>query len=151
MTFNNLIFNIDILNKIKLNDKIIIKDNKIIIDKKCLLRPIKRFISKNNREKTYLFLYKNIFLELITEFNKYIFFINNMSNFSKNEIYIKNSAIYFDLYFKLNKFKNSLYLLKNTYKKDIYFIRKLTIFIKIINKILPNILSFTIIDHPCYC
>lgn len=50
-----------------------------------------------------------------------------------------------------NDLIKNLDLLKNTYKKDIYFIRKLTIFIKIINKILPNILSFTIIDYPCYC
>ena len=74
-----------------------------------------------------------------------------MSYLPKNRIYIKNSTIYFDLYIKLNKFKNSLSLLKNTYKKDITFIRKLNTFIKIINKILPKILSFTIIDHPGYC
>lgn len=147
MNFNNLIKNLDLLNKLKVNNKIIIKDDKIIIDKNNFTSPILRLLKNQNRYKTVQFLYNKIFIILIDELNNFIKFFNK-DYYNSLQLNIFSKENYFFYLNKLNNLKKSLYNLKLTYNNDILFNDKINNFITKIDKILNtniNVYTNTII------
>ena len=147
MNFNNLIKNLDLLNKLKVNNKIIIKDDKIIIDKNNVTSTILRLLKNQNRYKTVQFLYNKIFIILIDELNNFIKFFNK-DYYNSLQLNIFSKENYFFYLNKLNNLKKSLYNLKLTYNNDILFNNKINNFITKIDKILNtniNVYTNTII------
>jgi hypothetical protein len=143
MNFNNLIKNLDLLNKLEVNDKIIIKDDKIIIDKNNFTSPIFRSLKKQNRYKTLQFLYDKIFIILIEELNNFIKFFNK-DYYNSLQLNIFSKENFFFYLNKLNNLKKSLYNLKLTYNNDILLNDKINNFITKIDKILnTNINVYT--------
>ena len=143
MNFNNLIKNLDLLNKLKLNNKIIIKDDKKIINKNNFTSPIFRSLKKQNRYKTLQFLYDKIFIILIEELNNFIKFFNK-DYYNSLQLNIFSKENFFFYLNKLNNLKKSLYNLKLTYNNDILLNDKINNFITKIDKILnTNINVYT--------
>ena len=147
MNFNNLIKNLDLLNKLEVNDKIIIKNDKIIIDKNNFLSHIIRSYKNQNRYKTIEFLYDKIFIILIDELNNFIKFFNK-DYYNSLQLNIFSKENFFFYLNKLNNLKKSLYNLKLTYNNDIIISNKIINFITKIDKILNtniNVYTNTII------
>ena len=138
MIFSKLIKNLDLLNKIEKNDKIIIKDDTIFIDKNNFTSPFYRYFYNQNRNKTFNFLYCNIFIILIDELNNFINFYNNI-NYNSLELNIFSSENFFFYSNKLNYLKKCLNNLKLTYFNDKILINKINNFVNIIQKIIDNI------------
>ena len=129
MKFENIILNLNVINSIKCNEKLIIKDNIVSIDKPTYFRFIKRTINNYNREQTNLFILKLIEY-CILEMNRYILFQNNKSNFTIDDLEIKNDTQYSQLFWKFIDLKHAVQKLKNTYKSDSEFVKKLDLIIQ---------------------
>lgn len=143
MNFNDLIKNLDLLNKLEVNNKIIIKNDKIIIDKNNFLSPIIRSYKNQNRYKTLDFLYDKIFIILIEELNNFIKFFNK-DYYNSLQLNIFSKENFFFYLNKLNNLKKSLNNLKLTYNNDILLNNKINNFITKIDKILnTNINVYT--------
>ena len=120
----NIILNLNVINSININEKLIIKNNLVYIDKPTIFRFIRRIINKNNREQTYLFIL-NLIECCILEMNRYILFQNNKSTFNLNDLEIKNDRQYSQIFWKFIDLKHAVKKLKETYKSDFNFTKKL--------------------------
>lgn len=129
MNYNILISNLNTFNNISVNDKITIKKNIIYIDKCKLLRPIIRYINNQNRELTYLFVYKSLIQQILLEIKKYKFFIRGKSKFQQKDLNIQNVNDYKKMSKKFIQIKKSLNIMKKTYYKDINYIKKIDLLI----------------------
>ena len=130
MKYNILLSNIDTFNKISQYDKISINNNILHIDKKNIYRPLNRYINKQNREKSYLFIFKNIIQKCLEEIKKYLYFFNGKSKFTKKDLNIKNINDYQAFIKKFKNLKKSLNIFKTTYKHDKIFKRKIELMIE---------------------
>ena len=130
MKYNILLSNIDTFNKISQYDKISINNNILHIDKKNIYRPLNRYINKQNREKSYLFIFKNIIQKCLEEIKKYVYFCNGKSKFTKKDLNIKNMNEYQAFIKKFKNLKKSLNIFKTTYKHDKIFKRKIELMIE---------------------
>ena len=124
MEYQNLIFNLDILSKIEKGDKLIIRNDILIININSFGRSFLRFNNEQGRQKTYLFLNK-LFDELSLEIEKYINFVNGKSNLYANEINIKTIFEYEEIKKKIANSCLGIVNLRETYKKDKEICRKL--------------------------
>ena len=129
MNYNILISNLNTFNNISVNDKITIKKNIIYFDKCKLLRPIIRYINNQNRELTYLFVYKSLIQQILLEIKKYKFFIRGKSKFQQKDLNIQNVNDYKKMSKKFIQIKKSLNIMKKTYYKDINYIKKIDLLI----------------------
>ena len=120
----NIILNLNVINSININEKLIIKNNLVYIDKPTIFRFLRRIINKNNREQTYLFIL-NLIECCILEMNRYILFKNNKSTFNLNDLEIKNDRQYSQIFWKFIDLKHAVKKLKETYKSDFNFTKKL--------------------------
>ena len=137
MDFNNLIYNIDVLNSIKSNEKLCLNDNILSIDKPSCTRSIYRFCNHQNREKIYLFLIKLID-DISLELTKFKYYNCNMSYFKLEDLNIQKPIDYHIMFKKMDDMMNSIDKLKVTYKSDILFVRKLDLLINRIIKLNPD-------------
>ena len=132
-----LISNVNLFNSIKEDDKLIINDNKLMIDEPYLLRPIVRYFYSNNREKSHKFIIKLID-DLSVELAKFYIYNINKSKFSPDEINIKDFNEYDDYFIRYKKMKESINILSETYKKDKSFSKKLKLTCDLIDKLNPH-------------
>ena len=100
MNFNNLIYNIDILNSIRSNEKLCLIDYILKIDKPRCTRPIYRFWNRQNREKIYLFLIKLID-DISLELTKFKYYKCNISQFKLEDLNIKTQKDYHVIFKKM--------------------------------------------------
>lgn len=101
----SLISNVNLFNSIKEGDKLIINDNKLIIDEPYFFRPIVRYFYSNNREKSHKFIIKLINDLSVELSNFYINSINKSKFFSEE----------FDDYFlRYKKMKESIESLRDS-------------------------------------
>ena len=127
MVLDNIIFNLNVINSIKINDKMIINDQQLSIDKPNKYRSIYRFINNQNRMSLYIFILKLVEDSMI-EINR--FNLYKEGNLKVNDIKIKNYQQYAQIYWKIIDLKNTLNILKETYKSDIEYTKKLDFIIK---------------------
>tara|TARA_Y100000813_G_C24119644_1_gene331983 strand:+ start:504 stop:947 length:444 start_codon:yes stop_codon:yes gene_type:complete len=137
MEFDLLKKNIQTLNSIDINDKLCIFNEELFINKYSIFRPIYRFFTFQNKEKTHLFIIKLI-NNLSDELSKFYNIENNRSSLSYDEINIKTDFEYNKLYNEFLKMKESIVYLKLTYKLDRVFVRKLNLSINLIEEKKPN-------------
>ncbi len=124
MNYDRLIKNIDVLNNIKINEKLLLFEYTLSINNPSCYRPIYRYLNKQNRDKIYIFIIKlldDISLELC-KFNMY-----NMkqSKFKLEELNIKSKEDYFIIYKKMDDMKCTLGILNITYSNDKEYVRKI--------------------------
>ena len=110
-----------------MNDKMIINDQQLSIDKPNKYRSIYRFINNQNRMSLYIFILKLVEDSMI-EINR--FNLYKEGNLKINDIKIKNYQQYAQIYWKIIDLKNTLSILKETYKSDIEYTKKLDFIIK---------------------
>lgn len=146
MTFHVLVKNILVLNSVKVGDKLIINSsNNLLIDPPFILRSFFRSCSPQSREKTHLFII-DLILKISKELTKYLYFHHNQSNYSIDQLYIKNWE---DFDFYLSEMKNiskSIDILSETYKRDKTFIRKFKLNKNLIDEMNPNYQSIGILQ-----
>tara|TARA_B100000902_G_C27308979_1_gene917224 strand:+ start:777 stop:1211 length:435 start_codon:yes stop_codon:yes gene_type:complete len=143
MNFNNLIYNIDVLNNIKLNEKLCLKDYILIIDKPRCTRPIYRFLNRQNREKIYLFFLKlidNISLEL----TKFKYYKCGMSYFKLEDLNIQSPKDYSIIAKKMDDLRNAIDKLKLTYKSSKEYVKKLELLKNKVTELNPDYRILTI-------
>ena len=129
MEYNALLYNLNTINSISAYDKISINNGIIYIDKKNIFRPLKRYINNQNREKSYLFIFKNIVQKSLEEIKKYILFYQGKSKFNKSQLNIQNNDDYHKFIEKFRNIKKSLKMLKISYSHDKIFQRKIELMI----------------------
>lgn len=137
MEFDLLKKNIQTLNSIETYDKLCIFNEELFINKYSIFRPIYRFFTFQNKEKTHLFIIKLI-NNLSDELSKFYNKENNRSSLTYDEINIKTDFEYNKLYNEFLKMKESIVYLKLTYKLDRVFVRKLNLSINLIEEKKPN-------------
>jgi len=137
MNFNNLICNIDVINGIRSNEKLCLKDYILTIDKPRCTRPIYRFLNRQNREKIYLFLIKLID-DVSLELTKFKYYKCDMSYFKLEDLNIQLPKDYHIMLKKMDDMNGSIDKLKVTYNSDILFVRKLDLLINSIIKLNPD-------------
>ena len=145
MNFDEIVKNLNTLNKIQINDKVIIKDNLLYIDKYSLCRPLLRTLNRQNREKFYLFLIKLID-ELVINLDYYIEYKNIKDNKWKLPN-IKNFQTFLDIQNKLLNLVNAIDNLKKTYNTDIEYCRKINLLKERINRTNPEYYSYYILRN----
>ena len=141
----SLISNVNLFNSIKEGDKLIINDNKLIIDEPYFFRPIVRYFYSNNREKSHKFIIKLID-DLSVELAKFYIYSINKSKFSSDEINIKDFEEFDDYFLRYKKMKESINILSETYKKDKAYSRKLKLTCDLIDELNPHYRSSNLIS-----
>jgi len=141
MEFDLLKKNVHTLNSIEKYDKLCIFNEKLFINKYSIFRPIYRFFTCQNKEKTHLFIIKLI-NNLSDELSKYYNLENNRSSLSYDEINIKTDFVYNELYNEFLKIKESIVTLKLTYQKNREFVKKIDQSIILIEEKKPNYRSW---------
>ena len=137
MNFNNLIYNIDILNSIRSNEKLCLIDYILKIDKPRCTRPIYRFWNRQNREKIYLFLIKLID-DISLELTKFKYYKCNISQFKLEDLNIKTQKDYHVIFKKMEDIRLAIDKLKLTYKSNKIYVRKLDLLNDRITKLNPE-------------
>lgn len=137
MKFNNLIYNIDVVNGIRSDEKLCLKDYILTIDKPRCTRPIYRFLNRQNREKIYLFLIKLID-DVSLELTKFKYYKCDISYFKLEDLNIQSPKDYHIMFKKMDDMVCSINKLKVTYNSDILFVRKLDLLINSIIKLNPD-------------
>ena len=127
MNFYNIIYNLETICNLEKGDKLIIRDDILIISPKSMFRPIYRYINNHNREKINIFLIK-LFLDLNIEIKKYENFVNSNNLPSNIILNIKSRKRYENVKSLISRVKLGIDNLKYTYNKDKYFVRKLQLF-----------------------
>tara|TARA_B100000242_G_C42707466_1_gene330821 strand:- start:9 stop:503 length:495 start_codon:yes stop_codon:yes gene_type:complete len=140
MDFHILKENLNTMSKVRINDKLIICDNVIKINKPSLFRPLYRFVFKQSRVKSNIFLIKLIDA-VIWEMDNFI-----TSKDLKNPIIfksqIKNNSEYIEFQSIMDQLKLSIGKLSVTYRYDTYYVRQLNSLIDRINKVNPEYYSY---------
>lgn len=126
MNYDDLIYNLDTLNRIQIYDKIIIRKNIFIINTQSKCRPIYRYIYNHDREKLYYFLLKIIDYVLL-DLDKYYIYDLGLSKYNINELNIKNKNEYIIILQKLFNIKLSIDILQETYNSDKEFCKKINL------------------------
>jgi len=124
MDYDLLIKNIDVLNNIKVTEKLLLFKHTLSIDNARCSRPVYRCFNRQNRNKIYIYIIKlldDISLELC-KFNMYNI---KQSNFKLEELNIKSREDYFRMYKKMDDMKHVFDVLKITYNRDREYVRKL--------------------------
>ena len=129
MNFKKIIYNLDTLDKIEEGDKLIIREDILIINLNSHNRYLYRYLNSQGREKTHIFLIK-LFDFFFLEIDKYNNYKRGISKLNINEINIIDEREYNNLIDKKNNAKIGLNKLKSTYKKDKYFTRKLDLLLQ---------------------
>ena len=129
MEYNALLYNLNKINSISEYDKISINNGIIYIEKKNIFRPLKRYINNQNREKSYLFIFKNIVQKSLEEIKKYILFYQGKSKFNQSQLNIQDIDDYYKFIEKFRNIKKSLKILKISYSDDKIFQRKIELMI----------------------
>lgn len=132
MNFYNIIYNLETICNIQNEDKLIIRDNLLIICPKNIFRPLYRYSSNQNREQLNLFLIK-LFLDLNLEIDKYKNYCISNSIASKIQVNIKSKKRFDIIKNLISRSKVGIDKLKLTYKRDKYFVRKLDLIIEKFN------------------
>ena len=96
----NIILNLNVVNSININEKLIIKNNLVY---KKNNKPF--CFANDNREQTYLFIL-NLIECCFLEMNRYILFQNNKSTFNLNDLEIKNDRQYSQMFWKFIDLKH---------------------------------------------
>ena len=143
MDFKTLKENLNTISKIRINDKLIICDNVVKINRPTLFRPLYRFVFKQNRVKTNIFLIKLIDA-VIWEMDNFI-----TSRDLKNPIIfksqIKSQCEYIEFQSIMDQLKLSVSKLIITYRYDSFYVRQLNSLIDRINKVNPEYYSYWVI------
>ena len=124
--YHILINNIDLLNTIKVNDKLLLFNNVLSIDNNKCCGQLYRWYYRQNRERIYIFilgLINDIELEILI-FNMYD---RKMSKYKLHNINIQSNETCFVIFNKLVILQLSLDKLKKTYKRDKLYVRKLVL------------------------
>jgi len=132
MNFYNIIYNLETICNIQNEDKLIIRDDLLIICPKNIFRPLYRYSSNQNREQLNLFLIK-LFLDLNLEIDKYKNYCISNSIASKIQVNIKSKKRFDIIKNLISRSKVGIDKLKLTYKRDKYFVRKLDLIIEKFN------------------
>lgn len=140
MDFYILKENLNTMSRIRINDKLIICDNVIKINKPSLFRPLYRFVLKQNRVKTNIFLIKLIDA-VIWEMDNFI-----TSKDLKNPLIfksqIKNKSEYIEFQSIMDQLKLSISKLSVTYRYDSCYVKQLNSLIDRVNKVNPEYYSY---------
>lgn len=139
--------NLNTMSRIKINDKLIICDNVIKINKPSIFRPLYRMMFNQNRAKANIFLIKLIDA-VIWEMDNFI-----TSKDLKNPIIfksqIKSQSEYIEFQAIMDQLKLSIGKLCVTYRYDTYYVRQLNSLIDRINKVNPEYYSYWAIRRNC--
>ena len=132
--------NLNTMGRVGINDKLIINNNIIKINKPSIFRPLYRFLFKQNRTKANIFLIKLIDA-VIWEMDNFI-----TSKDLKNPLIfksqIKSQSEYIEFQAVMDQLKLSIGKLSVTYRYDTYYVRQLNSLIDRINKVNPEYYSY---------
>lgn len=132
--------NLNTMGRVGINDKLIINNNIIKINKPSIFRPLYRFLFKQNRTKANIFLIKLIDA-VIWEMDNFI-----TSKDLKNPLIfksqIKSQSEYIEFQAIMDQLKLSIGKLSVTYRYDTYYVRQLNSLIDRINKVNPEYYSY---------
>ena len=143
MNFNNLICNIDVVNGIRSNEKLCLKDYILTIDKPRCTRPIYRLLNRQNREKIYLFLIKLID-DVSLELTKFKYYKCDMSYFKLEDLNIQSPKDYSIIFKKMDEMRNAIDKLKLTYKSSKEYVKKLELLKNKVTELNPDYRRLTI-------